>query len=110
MYGSQYGLDMYWHFSRKYQRNLTSRDIVNKKFPKWRVGLSFTQYFMVEVEAPTEEMAIDPQLALNHISGISKVVLYAGSNDRYKVIDRIQKAIKEGNLKMLRGTEVKRYD
>ena len=32
---------------------------MNKKFPKWRVGLSFTQYFMVEVEAPTEEMAID---------------------------------------------------
>jgi len=32
---------------------------VNKKFPKWRVGLSFTQYFMVEVEAPTEEIAID---------------------------------------------------
>lgn len=30
-----------------------------KKFPKWRVGLSFTQYFMVEVEAPTEEMAIE---------------------------------------------------
>ena len=29
------------------------------KFPKWRVGLSFTQYFMVEVEAPTEEMAIE---------------------------------------------------
>jgi hypothetical protein len=32
---------------------------VNKKFPKWRVGLSFTQYFMVEVEAPTEEIAIE---------------------------------------------------
>ncbi len=32
---------------------------MNKKFPKWRVGLSFTQYFMVEVEAPTEEMAIE---------------------------------------------------
>jgi len=32
---------------------------VNQKFPKWRVGLSFTQYFMVEVEAPTEEIAIE---------------------------------------------------
>lgn len=32
---------------------------MNKKFPKWRVGLSFTQYFMVEVEAPTEEIAIE---------------------------------------------------
>ena len=32
---------------------------MNQKFPKWRVGLSFTQYFMVEVEAPTEESAIE---------------------------------------------------
>lgn len=32
---------------------------MNRKFPKWRVGLSFTQYFMVEVEAPTEEIAIE---------------------------------------------------
>jgi hypothetical protein len=32
---------------------------VNQKFPKWRVGLSFTQYFMVEVEAPTEEIAVE---------------------------------------------------
>ena len=32
---------------------------MNKKFPKWRVGLSFTQYFMVEVEASTEEIAIE---------------------------------------------------
>ncbi|MBX9922908.1 MAG: hypothetical protein K2Y01_02245 [Rhabdochlamydiaceae bacterium] len=32
---------------------------MNKKFPKWRVGLSFTQYFMVEVDAPTEETAIE---------------------------------------------------
>lgn len=30
-----------------------------KKLPKWRVGLSFTQYFMVEVEAPTEQIAIE---------------------------------------------------
>jgi hypothetical protein len=32
---------------------------VTEKFPQWRVGLSFTQYFMVEVEAPTEEIAIE---------------------------------------------------
>jgi hypothetical protein len=32
---------------------------VTRKFPKWRVGLAFTQYFMVEVEAPTEENAIE---------------------------------------------------
>lgn len=32
---------------------------MDKKFPKWRVGLAFTQYFMVEVEAPTEERAIE---------------------------------------------------
>ncbi|MBX9723396.1 MAG: hypothetical protein K2X81_18470 [Candidatus Obscuribacterales bacterium] len=32
---------------------------MDKKFPKWRVGLAFTQYFMVEVEAPTEEIAIE---------------------------------------------------
>lgn len=32
---------------------------MNKKFPKWRVGLSYTQYFMVEVEAPTEAIATE---------------------------------------------------
>lgn len=32
---------------------------MTEKFPQWRVGLSFTQYFMVEVEAPTEEIAIE---------------------------------------------------
>lgn len=32
---------------------------MNNKFPKWRVGLSYTQYFTVEVEAPTEELAIE---------------------------------------------------
>jgi hypothetical protein len=31
----------------------------NIKFPKWRIGLAFTQYFTVEVEAPTEEMATE---------------------------------------------------
>lgn len=32
---------------------------MNKKFPKWRVGLAYTQYFMVEVEAPTEAIATE---------------------------------------------------
>ena len=32
---------------------------MDRKFPKWRVGLAFTQYFMVEVEAPTQDGAVE---------------------------------------------------
>jgi hypothetical protein len=32
---------------------------VDRKFPKWRIGLAFTQYFMVEVEAPTQDGAVE---------------------------------------------------
>jgi len=65
-------------------------------------------YLVTLVPGKISEMVIDPQLALNHI-GISTVALYAGSDDRHRVIDRLHGAIKRGELK-LRGAEVKRYD
>lgn len=32
---------------------------MDRKFPKWRIGLAYTQYFMVEVEAPTQDSAVE---------------------------------------------------
>ena len=55
---------------------------------KWRVGVSTSEFFVVEVEALTEELAIEKAFFEvdyfpdDHVTGISKAVTSVLINDR----------------------------